>query len=148
MDARRPWLRVGKRLEITIAIIAVASFLVWSFLSTRNAPSEIHWIIWILIAGFVFPFCFASFLALSWLRRRQNTADPAKKASGPTAGTRALSYLVLLVVTTFSALKQTSVLRGRLAPEQIFLLNFALLAAVVALGEFFSPASSGIGGSD
>ena len=138
MIAMRPWLRVGKRLEITIAIIAVACFLGGGIVLTGNAPGEIRWIVWIIVAGFIFPFCFASFLALSWLRLRQNASNPVKKAAAPSAGAWAMMYLILLLVTAFSVLKQTSMFRGRLTLAQIFLLNLVFLAAVVALAEFSS----------
>jgi len=49
-----------------------------------------------------------------------------------------MMYLILLLVTAFSVLKQTSMFRGRLTLAQIFLLNLVFLAAVVALAEFSS----------
>jgi hypothetical protein len=135
------WLRVGKRFDYTIAVVAIASFFGAGFLLTRTAPSEIRWIVWIVTASLIFPIWLAGCVVGRWVRRRDNEAPP------PTTGThrpvrvknRIKLYLVLAIVTAVSATAQTKIFLSRhlfyATTADVFLWNFAALAVLVAIYE-------------
>jgi hypothetical protein len=76
-----PWLRAGRRFEYTIAVLTIASYLVFGFTLTRSAPSDIRWMAWILLATFVFPFGFVALLLGRWRRKQISTAQTVTMVS-------------------------------------------------------------------
>ncbi len=132
-----PWLRVGKRFEYTIAVFTIASFLVFGFVLTRSAPGDIRWMVWILMASFVFPFGFVALLIGRWLRRRQ--ISTAQTATLVDSRPRSKFYLVLAIVTAISANEQARIVRERhlfaATAADIFFWNFGALAVLIAIIE-------------
>src|ERR1700722_18445111 len=101
-----PWLSVGKRFEYTIAVFTVASYLIFGFILTRSAPSDIRWMAWILLATFVFPFGIVALLIGRWRRKQISTVPTATLVRGRP---RSKIYLVLAIVTAISATEQARV---------------------------------------
>src|ERR1700733_4642466 len=94
-----PWMRVGRRLEYSIASAAVVFYVVAGFVTSRNAPPGIHWFIWLFWAGFVFPFSFAGLLVGRWIRRGSNSPGrTARAAKAHPIEARLLFYMLGAVV--------------------------------------------------
>jgi hypothetical protein len=136
-----PWLRVGKRFDYTIALVAIVSYFAVGFLFTRTAPIEIRWIVWILTATLVVPMYIAGLLVGRWVRRRDLGAPSRTNANRRpvSARTRLKIYLVVAGVTAVSASEQAKAILSRrlfaATISDIFLWNFAALGVLVAIYE-------------
>ena len=136
-----PWLRVGKRFDYTIALVAIVSFLGFGFLLTRTAPIEIRWIVWILAASLVFPISLAGLLVGRWVRRKDTGATPSTTGTRRPVRlkTRINIYLVLIIVTAVSATEQAKAFLSRqlfnATIGDVFIWNFSALGVLVAIFE-------------
>jgi hypothetical protein len=131
-----PWLRAGRRFEYTIAVVTITSYLVFGFILTRSAPSDIRWMAWILLATFVFPFGFVALLMGRWRRKQISTAQTAVRV---TSRPRSGIYLVLAIVTAISATQQIRInsekhLLAATAADIVFW-NFGALALLITIIE-------------
>ena len=134
----RPWLRIGKRLEYTMAVIAVVNSLLCGFILTRGAPVEIRWMVWIYVAGFGFLFCFAALLVGRWWRRKLGgsfvSVSQTPKLVRPK--NRGIVYAVAAAVTAISATEQAARHLFAATTADIFFWNFAILAFLIGTLEF------------
>jgi hypothetical protein len=123
-----------------MVIAVIAYFLGGGFILTRDAPNQIRGILWILLAGLIFPLLLLGIL----LRRtihKENATGPIIRTN-LRLRTRIVAYFVSASVTAVSAAEQVRVnLAKKLlaaAAGEIFLWNFAALVALIAICEFIA----------
>jgi cation transport ATPase len=126
-----------------MGLIALSSFLLFGFLLTRSAPADARWIVWILAASFIFPFCFLFLLVGRWLRRR---FPPAALPASPAprllaAGTRVKIYAAITGATLLFVMDEARIVRTKhlfgATTRDVFFWEFVGLAVLIALGRFF-----------
>jgi hypothetical protein len=104
------WLRIGRRFEWTMAAAAVLCFLGFGFFLTTRAPADIRWMVWIFVAGFVFPF--ALFMTLTgrlMLRASRRKESPPRERQKPLGiKTRVVIYAVFLIATMISTMGEAN----------------------------------------
>lgn len=129
-----PWMQVGRRLEYFIAAWAIFVYLIGSFILNLRAPAGIHVFVWLLLAGFVFPFSFVALLIGRWMRRNANPTEGAVgTAKAHPVEARMLLYMLTAVVMVPAdrvCAKATGWSLGH-----ILLADFALLFLLVAINE-------------
>lgn len=133
------WLRGGKRVEYTVALITVVLYLFTGFVLTRNASTQIRWSLWILAFILILPISVGGLIYGRWVRRR-DLGLPQPTIEGRRLvplKTRLKIYLALAVVTAISAIEQARVLPRYFfaTADEVFFWNFVVLSALVAIFE-------------
>jgi uncharacterized membrane protein YbhN (UPF0104 family) len=117
-----------------MASAAVVSYVVAGFVTGRNAPPGIHWIIWLFWACFIFPFFFAALLVGRWIRRSSNSPGRvARAAKAHPVEARLLFYALIAVVMVPSSRVWAKATGWSFS--HVLLANFAILFLLIAITE-------------
>ncbi len=129
------WIRIGRRLEYTMAAFSIAMYLIPGFILAHRAPAAIRWFVWLFWAGFVFPFSFAGLLVGWWMRRR---ALRPNGSSGSANDRRLTNRLILYVVTAVVVFRTDPIFAKAThwSLSRILFWDFAAFACIAGINEW------------